>query len=292
MTYCLTLVSSSGPLTTAHIAMAERHIAASSSVKWLAEHKAADIYIDLCPDNTQIKSLRADLSKDKIDVFINPVIARRKKLLLADMDSTIVTCETLDELAKSAGIGDQIAAITARAMRGEIDFIGALRERVSMIKDLPESALRDELQSINLSDGALQLVQTMKNHGATCVLVSGGFTFFTEAIGKIAGFHHHHGNVLDIKNGKLTGKVIDPILDRDAKLRYLKDYIDKLGIKPEDTMSIGDGANDLAMLSYAGLGVGYHPKPLLLDTLRNCIVHGDLTASLYAQGYTDQEIHA
>jgi phosphoserine phosphatase len=170
-------------------------------------------------------------------------------------------------------------------MRGEIGFIPALEERVAMLAGIERAVLQNVLEKSALSHGAEILTATMRAHGAACVLVSGGFTFFTEEIGRKAGFNEAHGNVLGWDGDRLTGKVVGDILDRDAKLTYLRSYREKLGLAPEETMAIGDGSNDLAMLTGAGLGIGYYPKPLVIEAVPNCILHGDLTAALYAQGY-------
>ena len=175
-------------------------------------------------------------------------------------------------------------------MRGELDFPQALRERVALLRGLPESAVQKTLAETELNPGAAAFVQVMKKNGATCVLVSGGFTLFTGAFAQKAGFDRHHGNLLQLEEGVLTGKVGEPILDKDSKVAFLQQYRDELGLKPEDVLAIGDGANDLPMLQMAGLGIGYHPKPLLEESLDNCIIHGDLTAALYAQGYTEQDL--
>lgn len=291
MEFVLTLVASSEDLQIIHLADIERYLdehgIGVGSPAWLAPHKAADLPLAQKPDRSQIEALRARLIPARIDLFIQPQADRRKKLLLADMDSTIVTTETLDELAVQAGIGEEIAAITARAMRGELDFTAALRERVGRLKAMPVQALETVLAETRLTDGARTLVQTMAANDAHCVLVSGGFTFFTQAIAEQAGFHTHHGNRLEVEDGKLTGTVTPPILDKSAKLHYLHQYMSALGLTAAQTMAIGDGANDLPMLEAAGLGIGYHPKPALLDRLDNCILYGDLTAALYAQGYKD-----
>jgi len=264
-------------------------ISSAPYAKWLRDDIAAEFEIGAMLSMSRITHLRDMLAERKIDIFCQPNENRRKKLLLADMDSTIVTGETLDDLAESAGIGEKIAAITARAMNGELDFIEAIRERVAMLADLPASLIDDLQKDLRLNDGAENFVQTMRNHGATCVLVSGGFTVFTGSIAPRAGFHHHHGNILGIENDKMTGLVHDPILDRDTKLTLLKDYAEKQNLSLEQTLTIGDGANDLAMLSAAGLGIGYHAKDMLRAEIPNHIVHGDLTAALYAQGFSHVE---
>lgn len=292
MVFVVTLVASQmqNLLTIGHIAevetiLQERGIALAGGPVWLNKNMAADIPFTGKPSSDDIKTLRAFLNEDKIDVFITGIENRRKKLVIADMDSTIVSGETLDELAAHAGVKDKIAPITERAMRGELDFKQALRARVALLKDLPETALAQTLAQTNLNPGADILIRNMKNTGATCVLVSGGFTQFTAAFAQKAGFDHHHGNLLHIENGLLTGEVGEPILDKDSKVTFMQYYMDELNLTPGDVLAIGDGANDLPMLETAGLGIGYHPKPLLRDTLDNCIIHGDLTAALYAQGF-------
>lgn len=291
MPYILTLVASENNLAAAHIADVTNYCAANGLElggvpDWLGAKKAAAIPLKQRPARKDIEALWRVLEEDRIDLFIAPAIgSRRKKLLLADMDATIVTGETLDEIAALAGIGDEVAAITRRAMAGELDFKAALRERVAMLKGRNAALLNDALEKLELSNGARALVQGMSESGATCVLVSGGFTFFTEKIAALAGFHHHHGNILEINDNKLCGTVEEPILDRDSKLKLLQQYAQQLKLDLSETMAIGDGANDLPMLQAAGLGIGYHPKPLLRATLDNCILYGDLTAALFAQGH-------
>ncbi len=236
-----------------------------------------------------LMQIREMLAADKIDLFINPAEGRRKKLLLADMDSTIVEGETLDDMAAFAGIKDQIAAITARAMNGELDFHAALKERVGLLKGLPTEALQKTLDHTVVNPGARTLVHTMRKQGATCVLVSGGFTFFTGAIAEKVGFDHNHGNTLGIDGEQLSGAVIPPILDKFAKVEFLDLYTGNLDINASEVMTIGDGANDLPMLKKAGLGVGYHAKPSVAAELKNLIIYGDLAAALYAQGYSDSD---
>ena len=292
----LTLVSSdtNPPLSPAHIEKAQDTIRGLGGnvidePNWLSEAKACDILLSSASKHQLVQALQNEFAHDKIDVFVTRTSGRRKKLLLADMDSTIVTGETLDDLAEFAGLKDHIAAITARAMNGELDFEEALNERVGLLKGLGENALHKTLESIKLSKGAEIFVKTMAAHEATCVLVSGGFTFFTGKISKQAGFHHHHGNQLEISKGARTVQVVPPILDKNAKLRFLNEYAKKQELELSDTLTIGDGANDLPMLEAAGLGIGYQPKPAVRDKIHNCILHGDLTAALYAQGYKDSD---
>lgn len=295
MDFMLTLIASSIPLSAGHVAqtgkfMEDQGVMMTGNPYWLANHKAVDIPLAQSLTLEQMKSLRALLDEHKIDSICTRTDGRRKKLLMADMDSTIVTSETLDELAAEAGIKDKIAAITERAMRGELDFHEALKKRISLLKGLSAECLQKTLEQTEISSGAAELVATMRQNGGFCALVSGGFTYFTAAIAAQLGFTAHHGNVLNIENGVLAGDVQEPILDKNSKLSFLKLYCEELDIALEDTVAIGDGANDLPMLSAAGLGMGYHPKPLLEETLLNCIRHTDLTSVLYAQGYKDEEI--
>lgn len=295
MSHILTLVASdaahglSTPLIEQVQALCVKHeIRQICAPVWLSPDKAADIGVSGSLPGELVQKLRDLLDEEKTDFFINPIEHRQKRLLLADMDSTIVTGETLDELAAYAGLKDLISAITARAMNGELDFKEALRERVRLLKGLPVKTLDETLAETRLSPGAEVFVKTMAHNGAKCVLVSGGFTVFTEAIAAQAGFHTHHGNTLSTRHEALSGEVIDPILDKNAKLNFLRHYTLTSGLNPDQTLSIGDGANDLPMLKAAGLGIGYHPKDTVKNEIPNCILHGDLTAALYAQGYTDK----
>jgi phosphoserine phosphatase len=295
MTYSLTLVASNtglppGAATSVKDYLDSNDLKHDSDLHWLHPKKAADIKLEEKITIEQIKEIRDLLENDKVDVFFMPETGRKKKLIIADMDSTIVEGETLDEIADQAGIKDKIAPITEKAMKGEIDFKQALRERVSLLKGLPEKSVQQVLETTNLNPGAQIFVQVMKNNGAASVLVSGGFTLFTNKFGNLAGFNYNHGNMLQIENGELTGKVMEPILDKESKVHFLKSYTADLNLAADDVLAIGDGANDLPMLKMAGLGIGFHPKPLLKDELMNCIIHGDLCAALYAQGYTEKDI--
>ena len=235
-------------------------------------------------------AVEAALAEFPVDVCVQPAEGRRKRLLVADMDSTIIGCECLDELADFAGLKAEIAAITERAMRGEIDFEGALTQRVAMLKGLEVSALqRCYDERVRLNAGAQVLTATMTAHGARCVLVSGGFEFFTARVAEAAGFHDQRANTLIAADGRLTGEVGRPILGREAKLEALKSEAAALGIALHQTMAVGDGANDLAMIEAAGLGVAYHAKPVVAAQADARIEHGDLTALLYFQGYKDSE---
>ena len=226
-----------------------------------------------------------------LDINLVATGRRRKKLLIADMDSTIINVECLDELADMAGLKPKIAAITERAMRGELEFEAALRERVGMLKGLPLSALeRTYAERVRLNPGAKNLIATMRRHGAHTMLVSGGFGFFTSRVAEAAGFHAERGNTLMDDGKALTGEVSHPILGREAKLQALEDATANLGLDYAETLAVGDGANDLAMIQRAGLGVAYHAKPLVAAAAGASIDHNDLTALLYLQGYTDEKI--
>lgn len=286
MSYALTFVAADPQ----HTPLQEAHIDTYGPHDWLSAGKAASVRVTNPLDVQALTDLRTALNHCKIDIFQTPAENRRKKLLLADMDSTIVEGETLDELAAFAGLKDKIAAITARAMNGELDFHAAIRERVGLLKGLNATTIEATLAATIVNPGAHTLVQTMKNHGCTCVLVSGGFTLFTAPIAEAVGFDHNHGNTLHIENGVLTGTVADPILDKDSKVAFLQNYIEKLGITAADCMTIGDGANDVPMLLKAGFGIAYHAKPTVQSQITNQINHGDLSSALYAQGYRDDDI--
>ena len=225
-----------------------------------------------------------------LDVNCVPVANRRKRLLIADMDSTMITVECIDEVADFAGVRDQVVAITEPAMRGEISFEEALRARVALIKDLPAAALQDVWeQRIALTPGAQVAIATMRANGAHTALVSGGFTFFTERVGAAIGFDENHANRLEIANGVLTGRVHEPILGRAAKLEALNRITSAKGMAPSDALAVGDGANDLAMIGAAGLGVAFQAKPVVAAEADADVTHADLTALLYLQGYAQRD---
>jgi phosphoserine phosphatase len=226
-----------------------------------------------------------------LDINLVATQKRRKKLLVADMDSTIINVECLDELADMAGLKPKIAAITERAMRGELEFEAALKERVGMLKGLHLSALEKTYsQRVRLNPGARSLLATMRANGAHTMLVSGGFGYFTRRVAEAAGFHAERGNTLLDDGEYLTGKVATPILGRQAKLEALEEAVAHLNIDFADSIAVGDGANDLAMIQRAGLGVAYHAKPVVAQGASAAINHNDLTALLYLQGYSDEEI--
>jgi len=265
--------------------------AQTAAIDWLAPSRAFDIAFDGDPDAVRA-SLREILQDDwLLDLNIVAIENRRKRLLVADMDSTIIGCECIDELADMVGLKPQVAAITERAMRGELDFPSALRERVALLKGLPLEALaRVYAERVRLNPGARALTATMRAHGAHTLLVSGGFTYFTTRVSEDAGFEEQQGNRL-LDDGKvLTGKVAEPILGREAKLRALEDRALRFGLAISDTLAVGDGANDLDMIKRAGLGVAYHAKPVVAAAARTSIAHGDLSALLYLQGYRSSEI--
>lgn len=237
--------------------------------------------------------IRAALAAEPLDVNIVPSAHRRKQLLIADMDSTIIQQECIDEIADFAGIKPRIAAITERAMRGELPFEAALRERVALLKGLDQGALRRVMEErVTLMPGARTLVATMRKHGAFCALVSGGFSYFTFRVAQLAGFDVNQANTLEIENGRLTGRVSDPILGREAKLEALNRFSAQRGLTPLQTLAVGDGANDLSMIKAAGLGVAYRAKPIVAAEADAAIQHGDLTALLYLQGYKRTEFVA
>jgi phosphoserine phosphatase len=258
---------------------------------WLFDEVAVDIPFTGSEDiNAIADRLRAARGDLPIDVVVQPQANRRKKLFLADMDSTMIGQECIDELADFAGLKAHVAAITERAMRGEIEFEPALRERVALLKGLPVSVIETVLRErIVLTPGGRTLLATMRRHGAYACLVSGGFTHFTTEIAHRVGFDEDRSNCLIVEDGKLTGAVTEPILGREAKLATLRELREAFDIDDIDTLAVGDGANDLGMVQDAGLGVAYHAKPAVAAAAHARIDHGDLTALLYAQGYKRSE---
>jgi phosphoserine phosphatase len=259
--------------------------------QWLFDEVAVDIPFDGADDigaiAGRLREARGDLP---IDIVVQPQGNRRKKLFLADMDSTMIGQECIDELADFAGLKAHVAAITERAMRGEIEFEPALRERVALLKGLAVGVVDEVLASrITLTPGGRELVATMRAHGAYTCLVSGGFTLFTAKVAAMIGFQEDRANELLVEDGKLSGKVAEPILGRAAKLATLTDLRESFDIDSIDTLVVGDGANDLAMIQNAGLGVAYHAKPAVAAAASARIDFGDLTALLYAQGYRRDE---
>lgn len=255
---------------------------------WLAMDEAAEFAIGQAPANQW--DVWADLQNLGVDLVIQPTIGRRKKMLLADMDSTMIQQECIDELADEAGVGDHVRDITARAMNGELDFEAALTERVALLKGLNVSVITSVLnERITLMPGGKALVTTMKANGGYAALVSGGFTAFTQSVATQLGFDENRANRLQTKDGTLTGQVEMPILGRAAKVDALEQITKRLGLGETDVLAVGDGANDLGMLERAGTGVALHAKPSVAAQCEVRINHGDLTALLYVQGYSQDE---
>ncbi|MDZ7823191.1 MAG: phosphoserine phosphatase SerB [Ahrensia sp.] len=264
----------------------------AQSCHWLSEKHVIEYVVSDTEKSMLTQKLKAILGTAPIDIAVQTHCKnRRKKLLIADMDSTMIRQECIDELAAEAGIKDHVAAITARAMNGEIEFEAALRERVALLKDLDTSVIDKVVATrIELMPGGVALVKTMRKHGAYCALVSGGFTEFTSRIADMIGFQENRANTLLHANGKLSGKVGEPILGMQAKVDALNDIAGRLGLNPNDAIAVGDGANDLGMLAHAGLGVALHAKPAVAAQADVRIDHGDLTALLYLQGYSESQI--
>ena len=257
-------------------------------VIWLAADEAAEFVLAEVPANAdEVWQVCQDQS---VDLIIQPAVNRRKKMLIADMDSTMIQQECIDELADEAGVGARVADITARAMNGELNFEAAIDERVGLLADLPESIIDHVLKTrITYMPGGAELLKTMRAGGAYAALVSGGFTAFTARVAEDLGFQENRANTLEVADGKLTGKVVRPILGQDAKLEALNEITARLGITPDDAIAVGDGMNDLLMLENAGAGVALHGKPALQDKVSIRVNHGDLTALLYIQGYAKSD---
>src|SRR3954463_2511565 len=267
----------------------------AATAHWLFDGVAVDIPFgadsnlegDRHAIEQRLRELRGDLP---IDIVVQPTGVRRKKLFLADMDSTMIGQECIDELADLVGMKAHVAGITERAMRGEIEFEPALRERVALLKDLPAGVVDEVLaKRITLTPGGRALVATMRAHGAYTCLISGGFTLFTSAVAAMLGFQENRGNELLVEDGKLSGKVAEPVLGRAAKLATLVELREAFDLDDLDTLVVGDGANDLGMIRSAGLGIAYHAKPAVAAAAHARIDFGDLTALLYAQGYRREE---
>lgn len=276
-------------------ACSEMGLTQTSQVRLLGtEQKWAAVEIAVAIDGADIEQIRARLRKTfsgRADVALLPARNRKKRLLISDMDSTIIQQECLDELAAYAGLKGEIAAITARAMAGELDFDSALTKRVGKLKDLSLTALEQcYVEKITLMPGARTLTATMTANKAYCLLVSGGFTFFTSRVAEAVGFQGDRGNRLLDDGSALTGEVGMPILGREAKLEAMDDAAFANGLNRLDALAMGDGANDLAMIEAAGLGLAVHAKPIVADAADAAIDVSDLTAALYFQGYTDSEI--
>ena len=296
MTHIATLISNPAApaLDTAALDRARAALPQAAVPRWLDPGIAADIPftpVGAIDQRGLAAQIRAVLTGRPVDVVVQPVAHRRKQLFLADMDSTMIGQECIDELADYVGLKPLVARITERAMRGEIAFEPALRERVALLKGLSLSVVDEVIKKrIVLTPGGRTLVATMRANGAYTCLVSGGFTPFTSQIGAMIGFNEDRANTLLVESDdRLSGFVGEPILGREAKLETLNELRRRLGLAQEDTMAIGDGANDIPMISAAGLGIAYHGKPAVAQAAAAQIDHGDLTALLYAQGYSRSE---
>lgn len=262
------------------------------SVDWLAPGIACDIAFAGVDAKAAQAAVRLSLAGQPVDANVVPALGRRKRLLVADMDATMVEGETLDELAAEAGVADRVVPITERAMRGELNFREAAVERVALLEGQPATIIDDVLTKLRYTPGGRTLVATMRAHGAYCALVSGGFDAFTGPVRDAIGFDRSEGNHLILADGRFTGRIREPILGKDAKRALLEEMAAARGIGVEDAVTVGDGANDIPMLQAAGLGVGFRAKPLVRDSVPVSVTHGDLTALLYLQGYRAAEFVA
>ncbi|MDR3463498.1 MAG: phosphoserine phosphatase SerB [Beijerinckiaceae bacterium] len=295
MTYVVTLAAGPGApiLTAEHLRRAARILPNPGEPRWLAPDIAADLPFAPLAEGFK-PGLRAEIEAlfagERLDIAVQPTAFRRKRLLIADMDSTLIAQECIDELAAALGLGAHVAGITERAMRGEIDFEPALRERVALLRGLHLGQIGDVFaQRITLTPGGRALAQTMRRHGAVTAVVSGGFTVFTERVADALGFESHFANRLMVEDGKLTGGLEEPILGREAKRHVLVSLAYAHGLSLAETCAVGDGANDLAMIQAAGLGVAFRAKPAVAAAADARIEHGDLTTLLYFQGFSREE---
>ena len=287
--HVVTLISNPAqPCVSADIAEQLQRDWGGGALHWLAPGEAAEFPLPAEP--ADLWPRWEALQTHGIDLCVQPAAGRRKRMLLADMDSTMIGQECIDELADMAGVGAQVAGITARAMHGELEFDGALRARVALLAGLDAGVVEQVLaERIRPAAGARTLVATMRAAGARCVLVSGGFTAFTGPVAAMLGFHEHRANRLEVDGGRLTGRVAEPILGREAKVAALQEIAAREGIAEDEVIAVGDGANDLGMLARAGAGVALHAKPAVAAQCRLRVNHGDLTALLYLQGYARAE---
>jgi len=284
-----------GPvLTSTHLVRARQALEAAggqvTDEAWLEPERAADLFVSGLDRAQARAAVEAALAGETVDAIVQEAAHRRRRLLIADMDSTMITIECIDELADYAGVKEQVARVTEAAMRGELDFEGALDARVSLLEELEESVLeRCYAERVAFTPGGAALVRTMAANGAHTVLVSGGFTFFVERVAAKLGFAQYKANVLGIRDGKLTGTVDRPIITAAVKRQTLLEESARRGIPLESCLAVGDGANDIPMIEEAGLGVAFHAKPKTEAAASAAIRHGDLTALLFAQGYRRED---
>jgi phosphoserine phosphatase len=282
---CLTCAPSRPALDDALLAELARQAPGAGRPRWLSPGVAAEIPVETAAPGALAAALRGAIAPRAVDVNVLPLAHRRKRLLVADMDSTMIEQECIDELADYVGLKDRVAAITERAMRGEIAFEPALRERVALLAGLPVEVAAEIIASrLTIMGGARELIGAMRAAGAYACLVSGGFTLFTGPVGALIGFHEDRANRLGVADGRLDGTVAEPILGREAKRTMLIELRERLGLAREETLAVGDGANDLAMIAEAGLGVAYRAKPAVAEAAGARIEHGDLSSLLYLQG--------
>ncbi|MEJ5117027.1 phosphoserine phosphatase SerB [Gluconobacter cerinus] len=283
----LTLIADrkAGPLKPEAIDVARSLVKGKAPIV-LSEGEAVDIPCPTPgPGAASAATIRATLAPYQVDTLLLKTRGRRKAVLVADMDSTVVTGETLDEMAAALGVGEQVAAITRASMNGEIDFETSIEQRVALLAGKSASVLEDVWKNVTLTDGAKELVQTMRKHNARTALVSGGFTWFTQRVAELCGFDENHGNILEIVDGKMTGKLDGPVLGPDAKLTHLEALTTERGVQLRAALTTGDGANDIPMLASAGLGLAFHAKPNVKKVIGTQINFSGLRAHLFAQGY-------